>query len=495
MTFGNKVVLASIVLATATIAVLVDISKPARSLDPSAELVLYCAAGVKPPVEQIVKMYKEEYSVDVRIQYGGSGTLLSNLSIAKRGDLYIAGDDSYIETAREKGLVAEAIPLATMRPVIAVRRGNPMEVEGINDLSRADLFVGMANPDVAAVGRIAREVLSELGLWDEVANNVKVYKPTVMEVANDIKIGAIHVGIVWDSTVAQYSELEVVSAPALESVTRYVTVGVLTVTQRSAGALRFARYLSARDRGVPVFESMGYGSVVGDEWSETPEIVLFSGGVNRLAIEDTIREFEVREGVRVTTVYNGCGILVAQIKAGQRPDVYFACDRSFMTGVSDLFIDQVDVAETDIVIVTAKGNPRGIRNLADLTTDDLKLGVANPEQSALGSLTVNLLKAVGVYEGVMSNVRTRTPTADLLINQIRTGALDAVIVYRANTSQVRDHLDIVDIVHRDAKAIQPIGIGRSAGNRRLAERLVSTIRSSKSRTRFEKAGFRWRGEK
>ena len=37
--------------------------------------------------------------------------------------------------------------------------------------------------------------------------------------------------------------------------------------------------------------------------------------LNRVAIEESLREFEAREGARVTRVYNGCGILTAQIRA------------------------------------------------------------------------------------------------------------------------------------------------------------------------------------
>lgn len=95
----------------------------------------------------------------------------------------------------------------------------------------------------------------------------------------------------------------------------------------------------------------------GDAWVEVPKAVLFSGGVNRLAIEDTIQRFERREGARVTRVYNGCGILVSQMKAGQHPDAYFACDVSFLPPVKDLFLEPLNVSETDIVLLVAKGNP------------------------------------------------------------------------------------------------------------------------------------------
>jgi hypothetical protein len=54
-------------------------------------------------------------------------------------------------------------------------------------------------------------------------------------------------------------------------------------------------------------------------------------------------DFEQREGVRVTRVYNGCGILVTQMHSGTRPDAYFSCDVSFMDQVRDLFEPPVTI--------------------------------------------------------------------------------------------------------------------------------------------------------
>ena len=84
-------------------------------------LFLYCAAGMRLPVEQIVADYEEEYGVAVQLQYGGSNTLLSQIELAKTGDLYLAADDSYMELAREKGLTQEILPLSVMHPVAQLR--------------------------------------------------------------------------------------------------------------------------------------------------------------------------------------------------------------------------------------------------------------------------------------------------------------------------------------------------------------------------------------
>ena len=92
---------------------------------PPQSLVFFCAAGLKPPVAAAIDAYQRETGITVETQYGGSGTLLSKLQLVRVGDLYLAADESYIRTAREKGFVAESIPLASLRPVIAVPKGNP----------------------------------------------------------------------------------------------------------------------------------------------------------------------------------------------------------------------------------------------------------------------------------------------------------------------------------------------------------------------------------
>src|SRR5436190_7614375 len=63
-------------------------------------LVVYCAAGIKAPVEAVARDYEKAYGVRVQPQYGGSQTLLANLEVGRSGDLYLPADDSYIHLPR-----------------------------------------------------------------------------------------------------------------------------------------------------------------------------------------------------------------------------------------------------------------------------------------------------------------------------------------------------------------------------------------------------------
>ncbi len=286
------------------------------------------------------------------------------------------------------------------------------------------------------------------------------------------------------------------SAPS----SNHVSTAVATVPAscpQPAAALRFARFLAAPEKGGPVFSQHGYPPADGDRWAAKPELILYSGGVNRLAIEKLLRQFADREGVNVTTVFNGCGVLCATMKAmnntaGARfPDAYYACDLCFVPPVAAQFPEAVLLTETDIGIVVKKGNPRGVTTLADLAQPGLKLGLCNAEQSTLGFMTRGMLKATGLAAAVGKNVATEVPTADLLINQMRIGGLDAAIVYRVNAIPQSDTLDFFPIQHAGAKAIQPFAVRERSPNRQLARRLLDCLKAN--RGEFEKAGFLWRG--
>jgi len=462
----------------------------------TSSLTVYCAAGLREPVEAIAEAYRREFGTEVRLQYGGSGALLGTLRVSRTGDLYIVADEGTLADARRLKLVREAVPLATQRPVIAVREGNPKNIRGLSDLLRADVRVALTSPETASNGRIVRQALGVE--WDRLAAHAKTTKTTVTEVAQDVTLGAVDAAIVWDSTASQFQGLEAVSVPELNHCDESASAAVLETCTRPAEALKFARYMAAPEKGGATFRQRHFGGVEGDAWAERPELILYSGGVNRLAIQPLLTSFSEREGVSVTTVFNGCGILCASIKAiagsgsGNLPDAYYACDICFVPPVGNFFPEGFILTETDIVIVVPQGNPRGIKSLRDLAAPGLRLGLANAEQSTLGYMTQGLLRSEGLTEAVRKNVSVEVPTADFLINQMRAGALDAAVVYLVNAAPVEKYLQVVPIHHPGAKAMQPFAIRPTSHHRQLAGRLLSYFREN--HTRFEEAGFRWRGE-
>lgn len=473
--------------------------RDATTTDQARELKMFCAAGIRGPVELAARQYEAESGVRVALQFGGSNTLLNQLQVAKQGDLYLAADVSYLKLAQEKGLTAESVPLAHMKPVIAVAQGNPKKIEGIDDLLREDVRTALGNPDQAAIGKRARKLLTASGHWKRVQSHVTktgTFLPTVPEAANAVKVGSADAAIIWDTTIEIVDGLEAVATPELDKGSVLVTLGVLVSSTQPTEALRFFRYLAARDKGLVHFKKSGFRPVEGDQWAETPELTFFCGAVNRRAVEEVIKAFEKREGVRINTVYNGCGILTAQMKTLREqnavgfPDTYMACDTYYLDVVKDLFQEAVNVSDTEVVIAVPKGNPKGIKNLEDLTKPGMRVAIGQPEQCTIGVLTRQVLEAEKVHDAVMKNVVTQTATSALLIAPVATGAADASLAYLTDTKAESKKVDMVRISSKAALAVQPFSIAKSSQQKHLARRLYQSV--SRSRDQFEQAGFHWR---
>jgi len=248
-------VVTTIVLISVLIFLLGD--KSTSNTD-STELMVYCAAVIMEPVEVYSKLYDEEFNTGIQLQYGGSGTLLSNLEISRQGDIYIAAASSYTDIAREKGLVNETFPLGEIQPVIVVAKGNPKKIKHIEDLLSSKLRLSLANPDTASIGKTTKEMLEKMGIWDKIHAAVQkngVFKPTVSGVANDVRLGITDAAIIWDVTAEQYDQLEIVPIPESKNFIRYVTIGILTHSENHAEAVRFARFLSAHEKDGSFFRN------------------------------------------------------------------------------------------------------------------------------------------------------------------------------------------------------------------------------------------------
>jgi molybdenum ABC transporter molybdate-binding protein len=483
--------LASFLAFVALVGILVWDHLADRGTPAGQPLVVYCAAGLKRPVEAVAREYQNRYGVPVEVQYGGSQTLLATIETHRSGDLYLAADDSYVKIGRDKGLLAETLDLARQTLVVAVKEGNPKKIRKLDDLLAEGVRLSFANPEAAAAGKVGRDALRKAGHWDAVRQRIVVFKPTVTDVASDISVGAVDAGVVWDATVRQTAGLESVPLPELAGASSRVAVALLRATTQPTAALRFARFLAARDAGLPAFREEGFAVVDGDRWAEEPELRLLAGAMLRPAIQETITAFEEREGVRVKCIYNGCGILVAQMRTGEHPDAYFACDQSFMDMVHDLFLGPTPVSTNRLVILVPKGNPHDIRTLADLARPGLRVGVGHEKQCALGMLTEKTLSETGTLGQVRKNVKVQSPTGDMLVNQLLTGSLDAVVAYVSNAAESADRLEAIPVDVACAVAVQPLAVGKDSDFKQLAGRLAEALRSAESRQRFEAKGFRW----
>ena len=485
-------------LLLVTLAVLIFfLSRHDRPVDINTEeLTVHCAAGLQRPVREIAKLYEKEYGTKIRLNFAGSGVLESQIKVAG-GDLFIPADDSYIENTRKEGLVLESIAVAQLHAVIVVQKRNPKGIQSMGDLARSGTRISMGEP-TAAIGKYVMTVLTQSGDWEKIKPQIIVTKPTVNNVVEDVATGSVDAGIAWDAVASQFEDVEIVRVPVFENRPCRASAGIIKGAKTPA-ALHFMRYLSAKGKGRDVFEKMGFAvPEKPDEWKDVPELTLFSGSMLRPAIEDRLRQFEKREGCRVKTVFEGCGTLVAMMKGGgANPSAYFSCDSTFLQDVQDKFDPGVVITSNEIVLLVSKGNPKGIKKLDDLSKIDLKVGLADSQKSALGKLTMQMMKRYGIWNELhdSGNIAVLVSKGDELVNQMQSGALDAAVLYRSNalaSPQIMADCEIVQLGQPDAIAIQPFASAKDTPYPQMVLRLRDFITNDVARERYEELGFQWK---
>ena len=465
-------------------------------------LVVYCAVGVKKAVEEAAGKFEQETGAKVSLEYSSSGVLANKLKLDKEGgspraDVYVAADYVYAERARADGLTAESLKVATWKVVLAVKPSGGVVLANCDDVLAQKISFVICDP-LAGVGKKTKKMLERSGHWAEVDAAKAASFPTVTEAALAVKENAgTQAAFIWDSVARQFG-LRVVELPELAASKADISVAVTATTERPTLALKFARYLAAPTRGGEVFAKHHYVPLPGDEWAEVPQLRVDCGGVNREAVEKTIREFQQREGCEIDVVYAGCGTLVGKMQTGEQglPDIFMTCDASYLDMAQEKmgnpFGPDLKVSSTRIVMLVAKGNPLGIRSLADLAKRGLRVGTTDPKASTLGALSHELCRETGQFDAIQQNIAMMADTAHTLVQTMEAGRkLDVALVYEANIRHMKDRFATVPLQPKRALAVQNVAASKTTPYPRLAKRLMERITSQTSRRRFEQLGFNW----
>lgn len=230
----------------------------------SAEIQVFVAASNRAVIEEISRNYTRETGQRVVLQFGASQTLLTQMEIGRSGDLFLPADDSYLDVANEKGLIDDIFPIATMRIGLAVKKGNPRDIRGLDSLlqpsslSRPGVRLVQATPDAAAIGKLTREVLLPLGRWPDIERCTMAFRANVNEVANDIRLGVADTGFIYDAMLSTYPDLEWIELPEFRETVSHVSIGVIRKTASRDAAHRFIRYVTSPESGLKVYRRYGF---------------------------------------------------------------------------------------------------------------------------------------------------------------------------------------------------------------------------------------------
>jgi len=228
----------------------------------AAELTVFAAAGAKPAIDDLSRIFEKKSGIKIKTDYGGGGEMLSKMLIAKSGDIYIAPEQRFMMAAKDKGVVEpETIRVvAYMVPVIAVKKGNPQNIHNLSDLTRDDIRLAIPRTETTLLGKYAPEIFRKAGL-----DNNAIEKNIIAQVLRPdsiimmIDTGHIDAGITWHF-------YQTMASDKIENI--FLTSGQLTgigemriavsrYSKNKSSARQFVDFAVSPD-GKAIFKKYGY---------------------------------------------------------------------------------------------------------------------------------------------------------------------------------------------------------------------------------------------
>lgn len=251
-------------LAVVLVICAVEIQGGTRESCAADSLMVFAGAASKPPTEQAAKAFEAKTGVKVDVVFGGSGYVLSQMMLGKKGDIYFPGSSDYMELAKKKQVVfpeTEKI-IVYLVPAINVQKGNPKKVKTLKDLTRPDIRVAIANPEGVCVGAYAVEIIESVFTPDKkqaFRKNLINYTESCEKTATAISLKAADAVIGW--RVFQYWDPERIDTIQLDKsqVIRvgYIPVAVAKFTTNSPLARQFIDFLLSEE-GKKIFRNYHY---------------------------------------------------------------------------------------------------------------------------------------------------------------------------------------------------------------------------------------------
>lgn len=225
----------------------------------SEEMLLYCGAGIRPPVAECVEVFGQKYGVKIITDYAGSEVLLSKIKLMRRGDLYMPGDKYYVQQAADEGMILSQKSVCYFVPTILVGKDNPHGIEGLGDLLKPGVRLGLGDANACAIGRKTKKIFEKNDIaWADVEKNLKFQSQTVNELGMQIQAGSLDAVIVWDAVAAYYTEHgKEVPIPVKANVISTVDIGVMKSSVNPEMAELFVEFVTS-DEGQSIFKKHNY---------------------------------------------------------------------------------------------------------------------------------------------------------------------------------------------------------------------------------------------
>jgi len=164
------------------------------------EITVAAAADLSAVLPEIAAQYKKQTGQDVKLSFGASGNLTTQIKNGAPFDVFFSADEEYPKQLITDGFADKdtLYRYAVGRLVLWMPNDSPLDVEklGIHALLDPSIKkVAIANPQHAPYGRAAEAALKKLGVYDQISSKL-VIGENISQTAQFVESGNAQAGLV-----------------------------------------------------------------------------------------------------------------------------------------------------------------------------------------------------------------------------------------------------------------------------------------------------------
>ncbi|WP_432664003.1 molybdate ABC transporter substrate-binding protein [Wukongibacter baidiensis] len=168
----------------------------------NTELIIFGASSLSDVLTEIAELYEEKNeNIDIKLSFASSGTLQKQIEEGAPADIFVSAGVKQMDTLEEKDLIEKnsRMDLLKNKLVVVVSKGMENRIKTMEDLTKPYMTkISIGTPEIAPVGRYAKETLVNLKLWDGIQDKL-VFGKNVRQVLSYVDTENVDAGIVYQS--------------------------------------------------------------------------------------------------------------------------------------------------------------------------------------------------------------------------------------------------------------------------------------------------------
>jgi molybdate transport system substrate-binding protein len=235
--------------------------------EPARTLTVFSASSLSEAFTDMGRDFEASHpGVTVIYNFGGSGTLRSQLEQGAAADIFASANQAEMDALVTDNLVGVNSPQTFLHNTLLVilPAGNPANIRSLQDLARPGIKLVLGDTTVPA-GQYARQVLANLdnnptfgsGFSTQVLANLVSNETNVKQVVAKVQLGEADAGIVYGSDAIATAELLTIPFPAADNITAQYPIAVLINSPQPDLAAEFIAFVFSAD-GQAILKRWGF---------------------------------------------------------------------------------------------------------------------------------------------------------------------------------------------------------------------------------------------